>query len=130
MGALLAAPQHARIAHKLVRAKPKVATRRSNDSNPKRVKGVLQAMIDGIRMDARDHIEPAFCVVAVRIESAYMGETARRANQVVFEGRRSGSSRSSSRKSRAGAFRPKAIVWCLHAEDQRFLRDHDLDVLE
>ncbi len=43
-----------------------------NDSNPKRVKGVLQTMIDGIRVDARDHIEPTFCVPAVRIESGYM----------------------------------------------------------
>jgi Domain of unknown function (DUF4160) len=30
----------------------------------------------------------------------------------------------------AGAFRLKAIVWCLRAKDQRLLRDHDLDVLE
>jgi site-specific DNA recombinase len=37
-----------------------------NDSNPKRVKGVLQAMIDGIRVDARDQIEPIFRVPAVR----------------------------------------------------------------
>jgi len=43
-----------------------------NDSNPKRVKGVLQAMIDGIRVDARDQIEPTFRVPAVRIESGYM----------------------------------------------------------
>ena len=45
-----------------------------NDSDPKRVKGVLQAMIDGIRVDARDQIEPTFRVPAVRIESGYMGE--------------------------------------------------------
>lgn len=31
-----------------------------NDSDPKRVKGVLQAMIDGIRVGARDQIEPTF----------------------------------------------------------------------
>jgi HB1, ASXL, restriction endonuclease HTH domain len=43
-----------------------------NDSNPKRVKGVLQAMIDGIRVDARDQIEPTFRVPAVRIEWGYM----------------------------------------------------------
>lgn len=44
-----------------------------NDSNPtKRVKGVLQAMVDGIRVDARDQIEPTFRVPAVRIESGYM----------------------------------------------------------
>jgi hypothetical protein len=43
-----------------------------NDSDPKRVKGVLQAMIDGIRVDARDQIDPTFRVPAVRIESGYM----------------------------------------------------------
>jgi site-specific DNA recombinase len=43
-----------------------------NDSNPKAVKNVLQAMIDGIRVDARDQIEPTFRVPAVRIESGYM----------------------------------------------------------
>ena len=31
-----------------------------NDTDPKRVKDVLQAMIDGIRVDARDQIEPTF----------------------------------------------------------------------
>jgi hypothetical protein len=46
-----------------------------NDSDPKRVKGVLQAMIDGIRVDARDQIEPTFRVPAVRIESGYMEPT-------------------------------------------------------
>jgi hypothetical protein len=40
-----------------------------NDSDPKRVKGVLQAMIDGLRVDARDQIGPTFRVPAVRIES-------------------------------------------------------------
>jgi hypothetical protein len=34
-----------------------------------RPEGVLQAMIDGIRVDARDHIEPTLRVPAVRIES-------------------------------------------------------------
>ena len=44
-----------------------------NDSNPKRVKGVvLPAVIDGIRVDARDRIEPIFRVPAVRIESGFM----------------------------------------------------------
>jgi hypothetical protein len=33
---------------------------------------VLQAMIDGIRVDARDHIEPTFRVPAVRIDYGYM----------------------------------------------------------
>jgi site-specific DNA recombinase len=46
-----------------------------NDSDPKRVKAVLQAMIDGIRVDARDQIEPTFRVPAVRIESGYMEPT-------------------------------------------------------
>jgi hypothetical protein len=32
-------------------------------------------MIDGIRVDARDQIEPTFRVPAVRIESDFMGET-------------------------------------------------------
>lgn len=45
------------------------------DSDPKRVKGVLQAMIDGIRVDARDQIEPTFRAPAVRIESGYMEPT-------------------------------------------------------
>jgi hypothetical protein len=45
-------------------------------------------------------------------------------------GRRFGLSPSSTRNSPAGAFRPKPFVWCLRAEDQRLLRDHDLDVLE
>jgi hypothetical protein len=43
-----------------------------NDSTPRRVKGVLQTMIDGIRVDARDHIEPTFRVPAVRIDYGYM----------------------------------------------------------
>jgi hypothetical protein len=46
-----------------------------NDSDPKRVKAVLQAMIDGIRVDARDHIEPTFRVPAVRIDYGYMEPT-------------------------------------------------------
>ncbi len=43
-----------------------------NDSTPTRVKGVLQTMIDTIRVDARDHIEPTFRVPAVRIDYGYM----------------------------------------------------------
>jgi hypothetical protein len=35
-------------------------------STPTRAKTVLQAMIDGIRVDARDRIEPTFRVPAVR----------------------------------------------------------------
>jgi hypothetical protein len=45
---------------------------------------MLQAMIDGIRVDTRDHIEPTFCVPAVRIESAYMGETWLCANHALM----------------------------------------------
>ena len=36
------------------------------------MKGVLQTMIDRIRVDARDQIDPTFRVPAVRIESGYM----------------------------------------------------------
>jgi hypothetical protein len=54
-----------------------------NDSDPKRVKGVLQTMIDGIRVDARDQIEPTCRVPAVRIESGYMGETWLCANRAL-----------------------------------------------
>ncbi|HTW43104.1 MAG TPA: HTH domain-containing protein [Solirubrobacteraceae bacterium] len=43
-----------------------------NDSTPTRVKGVLQTMIDTIRVDARDQIEPTFRVPAVRIDYGYM----------------------------------------------------------
>ncbi len=43
-----------------------------DQSDGKRVKPVLQAMIDGIRVDGRDHIEPTFRVPAVRIVSGYM----------------------------------------------------------
>jgi hypothetical protein len=46
-----------------------------NDSTPTRVKGVLQTMIDTIRVDARDHIEPTFRVPAVRIDYGYMEPT-------------------------------------------------------
>ena len=42
------------------------------DSTPARAKAVLQAMIDGIRVDARDQIEPTFRVPAVRIDYGYM----------------------------------------------------------
>jgi site-specific DNA recombinase len=52
-----------------------------NDSDPKRVKGVLQAMIDGIRVDARDQIEPTFRVPAVRIVSGYMDPGSSKSNQ-------------------------------------------------
>jgi site-specific DNA recombinase len=45
------------------------------DSTPTRTKAVLQAMIDGIRVDAGDHIEPTFRVPAVRIDYGYMEPT-------------------------------------------------------
>ena len=54
------------------------------DSTPTRIKAVLQTMIDEIRVDARDHIEPTFRVPAVRIDYGYMDETARRANRVLM----------------------------------------------
>jgi site-specific DNA recombinase len=43
-----------------------------NDSTPARAKTTLQAMIDGIRVHARDNIEPTFRVPAVRIDCGYM----------------------------------------------------------
>jgi site-specific DNA recombinase len=42
------------------------------DSTPTRAKTVLQAMIDTVRVDACDHIEPIFRVPAVRIDCGYM----------------------------------------------------------
>jgi hypothetical protein len=54
-----------------------------NDGNPAR-RGVIQTMIDGIRVDARDQIEPTSGVPAVRIESRYMGETWLCANHVLM----------------------------------------------
>jgi site-specific DNA recombinase len=42
------------------------------DGTPTRIKPVLQAMIDGIRIDARDQIEPTFRVPAVRVDFGYM----------------------------------------------------------
>jgi len=42
------------------------------DTTPTRAKSVLQTMIDGIRVDARDHIEPTFRVPAVRVDFGYM----------------------------------------------------------
>jgi site-specific DNA recombinase len=45
------------------------------DSAPSRVKSVLQTMIDGIRVDARDHIEPTFRVPVVRVDCGYMEPT-------------------------------------------------------
>jgi hypothetical protein len=56
------------------------------DSTPTRAKTVLPSMIDEIRVDARDHIEPNFRVPAVRIDCGYMGEPARRANHLLIAG--------------------------------------------
>lgn len=52
-----------------------------NDSTPSRVKGVLQTMIDTIRVNARDQIEPTFRVPAVRIEGGYMALLGTYSNQ-------------------------------------------------
>jgi hypothetical protein len=46
-----------------------------NDSTPARAKTKLHAMIDGIRVHARDNIEPTFRVPAVRIDCGYMEPT-------------------------------------------------------
>ncbi len=46
-----------------------------NDSTPTHAKTVLQALIDEIRVDSRDHIEPTFRVPAVRVDSGYMEPT-------------------------------------------------------
>jgi site-specific DNA recombinase len=43
-----------------------------NESTPNRVKPVLQAMIDSIRVEGRDNIEPTFRIPAVRVDSGYM----------------------------------------------------------
>ncbi len=51
------------------------------DSTPARTKAVLQTMIDGIRVDARDHIEPTFRVPAVRIDCGYMDLIGGKSNQ-------------------------------------------------
>lgn len=42
------------------------------DSTPTRAKTTLQAMIDGIRVHARDNIEPTFRIPAVRVDYGYM----------------------------------------------------------
>ncbi len=46
-----------------------------NDSTPARAKTTLHTMIDGIRVHARDNIEPTFRVPAVRIDCGYMEPT-------------------------------------------------------
>jgi hypothetical protein len=54
-----------------------------NNSAPTRIKTVLQTLIDGIQVHARDNIEPTFRISAIRVDYGYMGETARRANHVL-----------------------------------------------
>jgi hypothetical protein len=50
------------------------------------VKTVLQTLIDGIQIHARDNIEPTFRIPTVRVDYGYMGETARRANHFLVAG--------------------------------------------
>ncbi|HSZ06674.1 MAG TPA: hypothetical protein VK778_15915 [Solirubrobacteraceae bacterium] len=51
-----------------------------NDSAPTRAK-TLQAMIDGIRVHARDNIEPTFRIPAVRVDYRYMEPTDLKSNR-------------------------------------------------
>jgi hypothetical protein len=53
-------------------------------ATPIRAKTILQTMIENIRVDARDNIEPTFRIPAVRQPHGSMGETARRANHVLM----------------------------------------------
>lgn len=55
-----------------------------NESTPADAKTALHTLIDQIRVDARDHIEPTFRIPAVRIDYDYMGETWRRANHALM----------------------------------------------
>jgi hypothetical protein len=43
-----------------------------NESTPTDAKTALHTLIDQIRVDTRDHIEPTFRVPAVRIDYGYM----------------------------------------------------------
>jgi hypothetical protein len=43
-----------------------------NSSTPTHVKTVLQTLIDGIHVHARDNIEPTFRIPAVRVDYGYM----------------------------------------------------------
>jgi hypothetical protein len=56
-----------------------------NDSDPTRVKGVLQAMIDGSAWMHAIRSNRSFPVPAVRIESGYMGGTWLCANHALME---------------------------------------------
>ena len=46
-----------------------------NGSVPTRVKTVLQTLIDGIQVHARDDIQPTFRIPAVRVHYGYMEPT-------------------------------------------------------
>jgi hypothetical protein len=52
-----------------------------NSSTPTRFKTVLQTLIDGIQVHARDNIEPTFRVPAVRIDYGYMESTDLKSNR-------------------------------------------------
>jgi hypothetical protein len=43
-----------------------------NNSAPTRVKTVLQTLIDGIQVHARDNIQPTFRIPTVRVDYGYM----------------------------------------------------------
>jgi hypothetical protein len=52
-----------------------------NESAPTDAKTALHTLIDQIRVDARDHIEPTFRIPAVRIDYGYMEPTRLNANR-------------------------------------------------
>jgi hypothetical protein len=52
-----------------------------NSSAPTRVKTVLQTLIDGIQVHARDNIQPTFRVPAVRVDYGYMDAGGLRLNR-------------------------------------------------
>jgi hypothetical protein len=52
-----------------------------NNSAPTRVKTVLQTLIDGIQVHARDNIEPTFRIPAVRVDYGYMDPARLRRNR-------------------------------------------------
>ena len=55
-----------------------------DSGGPMRVKTILQELTEEGHVDGRDAIEPTFLIPAVRPPSGSMGETARRANQVLM----------------------------------------------
>jgi len=54
------------------------------DSAPTRTKAGLQSLIETIRVDACDHIEPTFRVPAVRVDYDYMEPTEVNANRFAL----------------------------------------------